>query len=180
MKISVANTKIQLIQTLERIINDWLKDGVIQSLITYCNNSTEFPYSQLRKMEKMGIIRSLSSSKRNKTYEWLGEDHPNLEHIAQSIINFTGKQQQHQQPQISQPSLSTYKTGRTELIKLGVGMSALQNFETNGKDPVAIETESQHQDLTKLTIKIALILQKNGVSEDKMEPITASILSLLE
>lgn len=175
MKISVANTKTQLIQTLQIMINEWLNNGVIQSLIHYCNNSTEFPYSQLRKMEKMGLIRSLSSSKRNKTYEWLGEAHPNLEHIAQSIINFTGKQQQR-----TQPSLMTFKTGDTAFKKLGIGMSTLKKDEIETGEPDDLQTESKSQDLTKLTIKIAFILQKNGVSEDKIEPITASILSLLE
>lgn len=159
MKISVLNTKIQLIQTLELMINDWTKNGVIQSLITYCNNSTEFPYSQLRKMEKMGLIRSLSSSKRNKTYEWLGDAHPNLENIAQSIINYTG--------------VNPY------FEKMGIGLSHIQKNDPN-HEPDFIKTESKTQDLTKLTIKIALILQKNGVSEEKIEPITASILSLLE
>lgn len=159
MKISVLNTKIQLIQTLELMINDWTKNGVIQSLITYCNNSTEFPYSQLRKMEKMGLIRSLSSSKRNKTYEWLGDAHPNLENIAQSIINYTG--------------VNPY------FEKMGIGLSHIQKNDPN-YEPDFIKTESKTQDLTKLTIKIALILQKNGVSEEKIEPITASILSLLE
>lgn len=159
MKISVLNTKIQLIQTLELMINDWTKNGVIQSLITYCNNSTEFPYSQLRKMEKMGLIRSLSSSKRNKTYEWLGDAHPNLENIAQSIINYTG--------------VNPY------FEKMGIGLSHIQKNDPN-YEPDVIKTESKTQDLTKLTIKIALILQKNDVSEDKIESITASILSLLE
>lgn len=173
MKISASNTKIQLIQTLELMINDWTKDGVIQSLITYCNNTTEFPYSQLRKMEKMGLIRSLSSSKRNKTYEWLGDAHPNLEIIAQSIINYTGEKS-------NQPSLMTFKTGKTPYEKLGIGMSSLRKYKTDNSEPEDLQTESQSQDLTKLTIKIALILQKNGVPEDKIEPITASILSLLE
>ena len=159
MKISVANTKVQLIQTLEQILRDWNELGHIKSLINYCNNSTEFPYSQLRKMEKMGLIRSLSSSKRNKTYEWLGDAHPNLENIAQSIINYTG--------------VNPY------LEKMGIGLSHIQKNDPN-YEPDVIKTESKTQDLTKLTIKIALILQKNDVSEDKIESITASILSLLE
>jgi hypothetical protein len=173
MKISVANTKTQLIQTLELIINDWQKDGVIQSLITYCNNSTEFPYSQLRKMEKMGSIRSLSSSKRNKTYEWRGDAHPNLEQIAQSIINYTGKTENQNFKHLSTSELSDGEK-RSALIGF------LRPGETKRKEEEQKQDKDQPLDLTKLTIKIALILQKNGVSEDKIEPITASILSLLE
>ena len=84
---------------------------------------------------------------------------PNLENIAQSIINYTG--------------VNPY------FEKVGIGLSHIQKNDPN-YEPDVIKTESKTQDLTKLTIKIALILQKNGVSEEKIEPITASILSLLE
>lgn len=169
MKISVANTKVQLIQTLEQILKDWKELGHIKSLINYCNNSTEFPYSQLRKMEKMGLIRSLSQSKRNKTYEWTGEPNPYLEHIAQQIINYTGEQEKQ----------NFKRLGTMELNDQQVRSGIIGFLKPDGSDKQE-QIKKQAHDLTKLTVKITLILQKNGVPDDRIEPITTSILSLLE
>jgi hypothetical protein len=87
MKIEMTNSKIHLIHTIKSMLADWKQLGYIRSLSSYCNNSTEYPYSQLRKMENMGMIRSISKSKRNKTYEWIGEIPTSLESTAQRIIN---------------------------------------------------------------------------------------------
>jgi len=172
MKISVANTKKQLINTLQIMMNDWQKNGVMQSLIYYCNNSTEFPYSQLRKMEKMGLLRSLSMSKRNKTYEWRGPENPNLENIAQNIINFTGKNIENTS---KMQRLSTMGLDDDQKSKAIFGFLKPESKILQEKE----QKQKSEQDITKLTVKIALILQKHEVPEDKIEPITSQILGLL-
>jgi hypothetical protein len=85
--IKFEDAKIQLAETLEEMYMDFKSIGYVRSLTSYCNGTTEFPYSHLRKMEKMGILLSRSIGNRDKTYEWIIEDPMDCLVLAQNILN---------------------------------------------------------------------------------------------
>lgn len=174
MKISVADTKAQLVKTLDAILTDWNNHGFISSLASYCGGKQEFPYSQLRKLESMGLIQSFSKTKRNKTYKWMGGENPDLDEIAFRVINFAGKE-------IGQ-SPRVYVRRDIDMPIQGMGFRRGGNFLEQahiGLKPVP-ENQIKNPDLTTLTVQITLILQKNDIPESKIPAITNSILSLLK
>jgi hypothetical protein len=162
MKIEMTNSKIHLIHTIKSMLADWKQLGYIRSLSSYCNNSTEYPYSQLRKMENMGMIRSISKSKRNKTYEWIGEIPTSLESTAQRIINGSKSRSEI----LKQMNIGIHRD-------LGNGFIDCQNQSSKYQQSLPSEL-----DKTKLAVRITLILQRNEIPEDKIESIAKSILSL--
>jgi hypothetical protein len=114
---------------LEKIYNDWKKNGVVSALFRY--ETSLFTHGMIRKLPDMGVLKRLTTSKKNMSYEWIGEDNLNFEELARKLMLRPGVKKQEE---------SSCKIENNRRI-----------------------------------IKIALILQKAGVDENKIYEIVHQI-----
>jgi len=179
MKIHSRDARLQLAEVLKKMLDDWNDKKYINSLRSYCGGY-EFPYSQLRKMEDMKYIRPFSSARKNKTYEWIGGNVPSFEGLAQRIMNniarddskmYRTKYNDAPEEEAPKGSFGFMQRGKgNPLVSMGIG----QEYQAK-----VAQAEKNEQDETSLAIKIAMILKENALPDDRVEPVTKSILSLL-
>jgi hypothetical protein len=154
----------QLASALREMERDWHDRGFISSLRTYCNNSYDFPYSQLRKLVRLNYIRPISNSKRNKTYKWNAGQIISYEHTAQLILK----------------NIKHVKKEHITLPKTLTGFST-HNINSDTEelqhDPTANERDHQGSNAS-MAIKIVLILKENGVPDERVEQAALSIIKL--
>lgn len=74
----------QLVIVLQSIFEDYKKEGVIYTLSNY--ESPVLTRTYLRKLADLGIIRRLTTSKKNMQYEWNSGAEPDFLELANLIL----------------------------------------------------------------------------------------------
>lgn len=170
--ISFNDAKLHVANKLKNMFSDWKTNGYVNSLTSYCEG-TSFPYSHLRKMEGMGLLKSFTESNRKKTYQWTAGEDVNFESLAALIIN-SGNPSRKTSEQ--KKNSETSNIPEFNYLHIGKGQNAPMGFQRVNKQ----EPKDAPKDQIKTAVKIALILKENGVPDDKVESITSAILPLIQ
>lgn len=152
-----VDIKIALIGVLKSIYLKCEQDSYIMGLRNYSDDVVEHgvPYGYLRKAVSSGVIKPLSSARKNMRYAWKETKQPteaDYERIAQKIINYS----------------PTQKEKAFEALNIGIHRNEEQIQPTKETKPKT----------TNYVVALTLILQRWNVSEDDIPKIIEEIISI--